>query len=320
MNLSYYALQQLGYRRRDTRESLTVSFSRVSFFGLQGFVLPADSVVLSNGVVDGAKYSACLANSVNAATSALVDEQYCEDEQAWQTERKCSPPYLVVLVGPTNAYAMTGEYIKEEADGYETYDGFPDAKAELRVLQEAALPAVLSSVACAFSAPDHPVSMKELARETFGTTSTGARVIDIKLRMEGTLLVSRSLTSEEASANFHQATKLAATMSPKVSRFFNLALFENDSLKRFLYFFLTIERQTHLSFASAEHTDGSKNLRDRFDWCTANVWSHVTDVDVQIFAKVKKVRDQIAHGEIAEPTLDVVADAARLATTLQLGG
>jgi hypothetical protein len=320
LNLSYYALQQMGYRRREAEESLTASFSSITFFCLQGFVLPADSVLLSHGVVEDAKYSMCLASSVNAASIALVNEQYCEDEQEWQNERKCAPPYLVVLVGPTREYAMTGEYIKADADGYATYDGFPDAKAELRTLQETTLPAILSSVACAFSTPDRPVSMKELARETFGITTTGVRVFDLKLRMEGTLSVSRSLGTEDAGASFDQATKLAAAMSPKVSRFFNLALFETDALKRFLYFFLTIERQTHLSFASAQHVDGSKNLRDRFIWCKSTVWSHVTDADVQAFAKVKKIRDQIAHGEIASPPLDAVVDAERLATKLQLGG
>jgi hypothetical protein len=133
-------------------------------------------------------------------------------------------------------------------------------------------------------------------------------------------------------------------MNPKVSYFYHLALKEDDPLKRFLYLFLTIERQIHAAFKSTDHDvhmaglvrvpervqatgtsffviqhESWKSLQERFAWCALTVWTHLTDDDVNNFATVKRVRDQLAHGEIATPPAEAVALVERVAAKLQLG-
>jgi hypothetical protein len=344
MNLSYHALEKMGYRRLLPNESLTAAFSSVTVFSMQGISLPENSLLTSAGAVDGTPYSMCLANSVNAASNALTSEDFCEDETEWLTQNNCSPPFLLILIGPTSLHAMTGDFIQTDGTLQMTYDGFPAAKVELRALEEKALPSVLSSLACAFNASESSVSLKTLAREAFGKTTAGTVVLDHKFTMEGSLSVSRPLKNEDAEVCLARARTLASSMSPKVSRYFNLAIHEQDPLKRFLYFFLTIERQTHSAFASAHDTshiqailqspervraaadeffnrqiDRWTNLRDRFIWCAVSVWTHLNDIDLQTFERVKKVRDQIAHGEVATPPAEIVADVERLAIKLQLG-
>jgi hypothetical protein len=92
MNPSNHAIEKMGYRRRHPDESLTAKFSSISAFWVQGVALPEHAVIMSKGLVDGAQYSICLANSFNAACTALVDEEFCEDETAWLTQNKCAPP------------------------------------------------------------------------------------------------------------------------------------------------------------------------------------------------------------------------------------
>jgi hypothetical protein len=57
---------------------------------------------------------------------------------------------------------------------------------------------------------------------------------------------------------------------------------------------------------------------ERFIWCALTVWTHLTDSDVESFSKVKTVRDQIAHGEIAAPPADAVQLVEHIASKLQL--
>jgi len=62
----------------------------------------------------------------------------------------------------------------------------------------------------------------------------------------------------------------------------------------------------------------SGNLHDRFVWCVLCVWTHLCDADVEEFRRLKKFRDEIAHGSIATPPHSAVAGAKKLAAKLQL--
>lgn len=120
-------------------------------------------------------------------------------------------------------------------------------------------------------------------------------------------------------------------------------LSHRDLLKKFLYFFLAIEIETHATFKRIDHVanlstlitapdrvaastqdffDGQRqrwiNLRDRFLWCVLCVWTHLSDADVEEFGRLKSVRDDIAHGSIATPPHSAVIGAEQLAAKLQL--
>ena len=58
------------------------------------------------------------------------------------------------------------------------------------------------------------------------------------------------------------------------------------------------------------------NLADRFVWCVVSAWSHLTDADIEEFKRLKKVRDGIAHGDIATPDPASVQAIERLARKL----
>jgi len=343
MGLTHYALEQMGYRRRRDNESLRTVFSSVHAFEVHGISPSSGLLIGSNGSVGGVDYRLALAETLNAAAQLVASDDFADDEPAWVAQRKCSPPYLLIHIGPTTTHEMTGDFLKEEPFGIQTYDAFIPARRELREMESKVIPSVLSALSCTFGTLPNSVRFRELERAVAGETTDGKTVFDFGLEFRAELRVGQAVPLPDLQDRIKRAADLATRMSPKVSHFYHLALKEDDPLKRFLYLFLTIERQTHAAFKSTDHgshmagllqvparvqTTGTAffgtqherwtSLQERFVWCALTIWTHLTDDDVDNFATVKKVRDQIAHGEIAAPPAEVVGLVERVAAKLQL--
>lgn len=326
MGLSHYALEKMGFRRRRDDEPLQATFSSVHVFEVHGLASSKGLLLGSNGSVAGVSYRLALSETLNAAAQLVASDGFTDDEPAWVAEHNCSPPYLLIHVGPTKSHEMTGDFLKEEHFGLHTYNAFIPARKELHDIEAKVIPSVVSALSCTFGTLPNPVSFHQIGREVAGKTIDGRIVFDfgIEFRAEGR--AGHMVPGPELQERFTRANNLAARMSPKVSHFYYLALKEDDPLKRFLYLFLTIERQTHAVFKSTDHGSHMavllqaprKSLQERFVWCAQTVWTHLTDDDVEDFKKVRKVRDQIAHGEIAEPYSEAVALVERVAAKLQL--
>ncbi len=343
MGLSHYALEKMGFRRRRDDESLQATFSSVHVFEVHGLASSKGLLLGSNGSVAGVSYRLALSETLNAAARLVASDDFTDDEPAWVAEHNCSPPYLLIHVGPTKSHEMTGDFLKEEHFGLHTYNAFIPVRKELRDIEAKVIPSVVSALSCTFGTLPNPVSFHQIGREVAGKTIDGRIVVDfgIEFRAEGR--AGHVVPVLELQERFTRANALAARMSPEVSYFYNLAVKEDDPLKRFLYFFLTLERQTHAVFKATDHgphiaelldfpprvrSTGAlifgtqrerwKSLHERFVWCALTVWTHLTDDDVEDFKKVKKARDQIAHGEIAAPSPEVVTLVERVASKLQL--
>lgn len=342
MGLTHFALERLGYRRRRDDESLAAAFSCVYAFEVQGVSPSPGLLIEANATVSGVDYRLALSGTLNAAAQRVASDDFADDEPAWAAQHKSSPPYLLIHIGPTATHAMTGDFLKEEPLGLQTYDAFIPARRELREMEGKVIPSLLSALSCTFGTLQHPVRFRELDRAVVGKTEGGMTVVDFGLELPAELRVGQAIPAPELQDLIGRATELAARMDPDISSFYHLALKEDDPLKRFLYLFLTIERQTHAVFKSTDHcshmadlvrTPGRvqatgisffgtqherwKSLQERFVWCALTVWTHLTDDDVDNFVKVKRVRDQLAHGEIAEPSAEAVALVERVAAKLQ---
>lgn len=344
MGLSNYAVEQMGFRRAGPDDVPSAEFHSLHTFEAEGLILEKDTLIEAQGAIGGVSYHVALGTSVNAAARRLVVDDLTDDEERWLAEHKCTPPFLMLHVGPTARHTMTGAYVKLEEGRITTYEGFLLARAELKELEARILPNVLSALTCEFSRFHGSVKFKRVARDVFGITPEGKTLYDFGIEARGSMTTARTITASDATKYLACTTTLAASMSPKISRFFLLALEEDDPLKRFLYFFLTVERQTHAAFASVDHrghigslTNGParvrtsmadflvaqserwKALQERFIWCALSVWTQLTDADVDSFKEIKRVRDQLAHGEIATPPAHSVLAVEQLAKKLQLG-
>lgn len=345
MGLTPYALEQMGYRRRRDNESLQAAFSSLHAFEVDGILPSSELLIGLNGSVGGVDYRLALAETLNAAAQIVVSEDFVDGEPEWVAERNCSPPYLLIHIGPTTTHEMTGNFLREETFRIHTYEAFIPASEELREMEAKVIPSVLSALSCIFGTLPKAVRFRELKRAVMGKTTDGKSVFDFGFGFDFRFktLAKHSVPLSDIQDRIKRAADLASRMSPKVSHFYHLALKEDDPLKRFLYLFLTIERQTHAVFKSTDHgvhmagllqvparvqSTGTaflgtqherwKSLQDRFVWCALTVWTHLNDEDINNFANVKKVRDRIAHGEIAAPSAEAVALAERVAAKLQL--
>lgn len=343
ISVSDHVLEAMGLSLLPQGQRPAAEFHALHVYAVRGFTLDAKSLGMISGTVAGESYTLSVGCSVNALCRQLVQDDYADSEEDWQKEHKCNPPYLLVHLGPTGRHESTGSHAKEEGRTITTYDSFPAARDELKVAGDKVLPPLLSALACSFSSQNQSVRFLPTDRTFFGITPDNRTILDFRLGASGTAYVSSRLESTQIKDRLAAGVSIASAMNQKVARFFQLALDEEDPLKKFLYFFLAIEIETHATFAKIDHAtslsrlvvapsrvasaaqdffDGQRqrltNLRDRFVWCVLCVWTHLSDADVEEFKRLKTVRDDIAHGSIATPPYSAVAGAEKLAAKLHL--
>jgi hypothetical protein len=343
IQLSEYVLERMGFKSLSPSRPLAAVFHSLHVYEVRGFTVEALSLEPISGTVAGVAYTISVGSSVNAVCLKIVEDDYTNSESEWQVAHKCTPPYLVVHLGPTTTHESIVSHAKEEERTITTYDRFPAVRTELKVLEDKVLPPLLSALASSFSTNDPAVRFLPTDRAVFGVTPDGRTVHDFRLTSSASLSISSKLEPIQIEGRLASAVNIASAMNPKVARFFQLALDENDQLKKFLYFFLAIEVETHATFNKIDHAanlstlitapgrvsastqdffDGQRqrwiNLRDRFLWCVLCVWTHLSDADVDEFRCLKSVRDDIAHGSIATPPHSAVIGAEKLAAKLQL--
>jgi hypothetical protein len=338
-----YAIEQMGFRRKHDNESVHAAFTSVHAFEVQGISSSSELLVESSGSVGGVGYRLALAEKLNVGAQSVASYDFADDEPAWVAERKCWPSYLLIHVGPTATHEMSGGFLKEEVFGLHSYNAFIPARRELREMEAKVIPSLLSGLSCTFGTLPNPARFRKLERIVRGKTTDGKNVLDYGIEMRAEIRTGCAVSLSELEDRIKCSGDLATRISSDVSHFFHLALQEDDPLKRFLYFFLTIERQTHATFKSTNHAvqmagllqapervqvtgaaffggqhERWKSLQERFVWCALTVWTHLTDADVDNFVTVKKVRNQIAHGEIAAPPASAVLLVELVAARLQL--
>jgi hypothetical protein len=339
--LSTAAIEAMGFREMEAGESIVAAFHSLNVYEVRGFTLSDDAVVSSEGTVAGASYRMTVGSSVNAICRALFGDDFVEDEGQWAREHKCTPPYVVVHIGPTEVHACDSGFIKDEEAEVLVYNGFPRARGELHALEELVLPSVESALACVPWMEGHVVRFVPVSREAFGLTTDHTVVHDVRVVAKAEGYSSLALPTETASDFLASAAALSGSLNEKVARFYQLGLRDKDPLKRFLYFFLAVEIYTHKAFGTIEDSDqlrsllnvpervsggvtrlleGNRstwrNLLDRFIWCSLCVWPHVTDTHIEIFQRLQRTRNEIAHGVLAIPLGADVRAIEELTTTL----
>ena len=342
MMLSDAVLERVGLRPLPPGQAISGVFHTLHAYEVRGFAVETQSINPISGVVAGCPYVLSVGSSINAICRQLVRDDFADSEEEWQKEHKCTPPYLVVHLGPTGEHQWDGSLAKEDDRVITTYESFQTARAELSEMADKVLPPLLSALACSFSSHNQPVRFLPTDRAFFGITSDNRIILDFRMVAKMSAYVSSKLEPAEIEERLSAGVGLAGAMNPKVARFFQLALDEEDPMKKFLYFFLAIEIETHAAFSRIDHAtylsklisapsraasatrdffEGQRqkwtNLRDRFVWCVLCAWPHLSDSDVEEFKCLKKIRDDIAHGTIAAPPPSAVIAAEKLAAKLQ---
>ena len=339
ITLSDEVMQAMGFRKFAEGEAIAATFSSVTVYEARGITLPVGLVEVSDGRVAGLDYKLAAAASVNDACVALLADTFTEDEDAWKKENKCQGPFVLVLLGPTQEHKCTSGSIKYEEDGSATtYDCFPGVRMELAQLESRALAPIVSGLSCVLNEESRYVALRKITRASAGRTKDEIILHDLRMEIRAEMYTSYNLANPQLAEKLNLAKSLTTTLNPKASRFFALGLAEEDQLKRFLYFFLALEVETHATFGRIDHAanlarllndktartqsttkllsaqvDNLKNLHDRFVWCATCILHVLDDADISQFKALKAARDDIAHGSASEPPLGFARQAELLA-------
>jgi hypothetical protein len=341
LQFSEEVMRAMGFRPFRVDEVIKARFRLLKVFSIEGFTVT--STQKASTALNGRECAFAIAGRVNEACRSLLCDDYTDDEAEWERERRCSGPYVLVSVGPTNYYEASSGHLKTDDSGrsVETFDSFREAQDYIRASAREVLPELTTALACSLAVPGKHFALRSVDECIVGTTPEGQTVHDIVITMSGRMFASVPVSEEDLSARMRRAAQLASQLNRKAARFFDLALFEDDVLKRFLYFFLAVEIETHGTFGAMNHkacvsqlvppgspareaanvllvrqTDGLKNLRDRFVWCALFAWRGIDDSDVLEFKRLKDVRDAIAHGTLAVPPPEALTAIERLAARI----
>jgi len=342
INFSNHVMEAMGFRDLGANETVVASFSSVTIYEARGITVPEGNTERLIARVAGAEYRLAVSSSVNDGCRALVQDDFADVEEDWRKEVKSRGPFVLINVGPTDEHHCVSGKMKNEADGsITTYNCFPQARDELAKLEQRILPPVVAAVTCVMNEPGHFVALRRLDRASTGRTANGTQVRDIRMELRAEGYTSYALPKLTLTEKLRNATTLAPTLNPRSARFFSLGLAEEDQLKRFIYFFLALEVETHAVFSRIDHqaktvnliantgqltesatglvknqVESLKNLFDRFVWCAICVWTDLNDSDISEFKALKEARDAIAHGRATDPPAGFARTAELLAQKL----
>ena len=327
LKFSTAMMQAMGFREFTDDKALAASFSSVTVYEVRGIDLSCGSKQVLDSAVVNTSYRLAFSASVNEGCFALMGDTFTDDEDEWSKEKKCQGPFVLLLVGPTAEHTCNAGHVLVEGDGrLTTYDCFPQAKADLALLELKVIASVVSALTCVLNEHGQYVALRKIERASFGRSSSGTVVRDIRMELRAESHTAYKLPQLALAEKLQAAAALASAINQKASRFFALGLAEKDQLKRFLYFFLALEIETHATFGRIDHADALKkmldgtstnsqstrrllqtqvhqlkNLYDRFVWCAACVWIKLDESDISQFKVLKGARDDIAHGSASEP-------------------
>lgn len=338
---STYALEAMGFRDAIDKGSLAASFMSVTIYEARGIMLPDGFAHARQARVAGANYRIALSKNVNAGCQCLIGDDFAESETDWQKEVNSAGPFVLIAVGPTDFIECEAGRIMRMPDGsFTTYDSFPTVHETLKSLEERVLPLVVATLTLALNDPERYVALRKLSRASAGRTSDGSTVHDIRLNVHIEATVSRALGETPAIELLEASVKRAPKLHQRAAKYFALGTEEDDQLKKFLYFFLSLEVETHAVFGRIDHAkklcsevfrngtsaprpstsalitrDVAKwdNLFDRFVWCATCAWPNLVDDDITLFKELKNSRDAIAHGRESEPPVGFARQAELLA-------
>lgn len=332
-------MEAMGFREVVSQGAIVASFMSVTVFEARGITLPDGFAQALKAQVAGADYRIALGQSVNAGCRVLTGDDFVDSETEWRKRVNTNGPFLLVAVGPTAFVECSdGRLMRHEDGSITTYDSFPHMRDALRKLEDRVLPPVLAAATCALCDSDHYVTLRRLERAASARCSDGTPLHDIRIDVKAEGFVSRSFDETGLNSRLSDVAKKAPSLNQRASRFFALGLGEKDQLKRFLYFFLSLEVETYAVFGRIDHHAqtaqllaagtspatptlnlvGSQvaaltNLFDRFVWCAACSWTGLTDTDISLFKALKNARDAIAHGRASEPPSGYALSAELLA-------
>ncbi|MEM1286199.1 MAG: hypothetical protein AAGH43_12490 [Pseudomonadota bacterium] len=342
MPITNYGLEMMGFKKLPEGEVIRARFYSLHLYSIRGIILDESEVEFFKWDIGREEIELGIGDDLNRICEQICNDNWSDDLESWQKERRCNPPYIMIKIGPTEEYSVSDAFVQDFSDGIMSHDAFSEAKNILTLAANEVLPRALASLDCIFSRLKNTVDFRAIESLIVGKSASGKTVKDVRFDMTGSGYTSGPLADENLKEMMNDCATLANSIESKAARFLDLALREDDPLKSFLFFFLSIEVTTHMQFKKIDHcssvdallrsderifksanalfleqSKSIKSLRGKFIWCAVNRWKGMTDDDVEAFARSKKTRDDIAHGnniEISDHQLKEIRQLAESVT------
>ncbi len=325
--LTNAGIESMGFVPINPEEPIEAYFYSLRVFGVRGINIDTSGVSLNKNVpTHSLSCQVAIGNSLNALSEELLGSEFVSNETAWMDEHKAKTPFLFVLIGPTEPYvASKGYWMRPENQALCTYNTFDTTRLELAQCCEQIVPKLVASLALALTELERPVTLHPLTTMMLGKTKSGEIIHDFHIELSASGYASRTMEQGELESRVDLAIRKLNITDSRALSFYYQGFVEEDPLKSFLFYFLSIEiyvqkcykkiKPTNLTSLSPsipptimqggstliqKHLGKLADLGDKFVICAMYLWQEINDTHIATFRDLKKIRDNIAHGKNSE--------------------
>ena len=343
MTLTEHALQSMGFQEIDPEVPFTAHFYHISVAEVVGLTVDRGTIIRREVKHDfELPVTVLLGNSLNEMCRDELDDDFISNEEEWCKEQGVNPPFLIIVVGPTEKHTATkGRWKEGEDSEVVTYETFESAKSTLRSVAERAAPRIYSSVTVQFYHLQNTLRIKPIKPTIAGKLDDGRIIHDIRVQMSGSVTVYTSINTSEIEQLLSDSIDRLPNLDTRATGFLYSAEVEKDRIRRFLNYFVSVEIATHRAFKSTDESSTEilssalpsqiraeggalieriysefRSLVDRFVWCSVVCWPNMTDHEIAELRRLKKIRDDIAHGKVGDVAQTDVEAMRSLALTV----
>ena len=332
--------EELGYSLLDESESIEGIFFALHLYSVRGLIAPSEAIISSHTQDEGGVRFG-IGSDYDELASLLTGLSIGEDREQWKEVKRTKQPFLMLQIGPSKRYsALCGHY--KRLDGQIIYEPkmFECGHREIKTKAEKLTNKALTAISCSIS-PSQDLYLDHLRTYHFGKTESGEVLVQCP-QAHAVIESVIGMESEQLQSALDKAISQTTSIDSRSGHLLGLGLTERDAVKRFLFFFLAIETEINRVFKSVSPsafaevfrsplvastsdlvhelvTGRNNDLLVKFFWCMMSVLPHLTSEDLAAFKKLKKIRDDIAHGSFQGlPEQGDAEKAYRLATHILL--
>jgi hypothetical protein len=311
----------MGFQPISPDEPICARFSSLEIFRLSGVVPKPEQKVDVTHELRGVPIRIRIAQELLDVLPAVLawTRQEAND---FEKEKNCQGPYASILIGPVaESHSEAKGWFKEEQGELRTFEAFLNAREEIRGRSRELTPQLYTVLAGAVSDGQYVGALKPIDLQLFGETQTGQIVRDTHFLFSGEGSVSNFDHTQILQGKLERAISSAESTDPVAAMYFHAACQEADALKRFLFFFLSLEQQLKVMYqAHAKAGAQAVKLDEKFFVLLSDTQDRVDVIEGQKeLVSLINTRNAIGHGRCLKPDQAAIASVERVARQLLFG-
>jgi len=305
-----------GFEKIPSNIEIIGKFSQVNIFSISKVNLHEYSTAsIDQYCIEEEHYCIAIGNKISDLYYKLLKTDFRINNETLKTSYKIDPPYLLVIIKSDNDYICSkDDFWKVESKNITIFDGFQDARDDLKKESETLLPKIISSLTISLHKNNNIIRFDKIADFLYGKRNTGENIIIQEIILGSpNVYCCLDLKSTDIENQLSNMKKIMNSYHEKVNYFLYLALQEADHLKKFLYLFYAMEIHVHQEFKKVKQNPQKINslvdkkaievildrqtLLQKFYWCSLTIWKEINSTEIDQFKNLKIIRDKISHGE-----------------------